>query len=249
MQKIHLPVLGPRYWVALCIASIFGANMGDFFAHNLGLGHVEGLPFLAVALAIVVFVERFDRWSHESYYWIAIIIVRTAATNFADFACGDLKLPRILVMATLAVVLAVALWTNWKLSWRTAADKAGETGTVLRADLGYWICMFIAGTLGTVIGDYCSHNLHLGDAGSSLLLSPVVAALFLVGRNGPLRLLPFYWFTVVAIRAAGTSVGDFVAGRSMLGLPLSTLVTGMLLAILLAVWREPATPKQTVPVN
>jgi hypothetical protein len=125
MQKIHLPVLGPRYWVALCIASIFGANMGDFFAHNLGLGHVAGLPFLALALAIVVFAERFDRSSHESYYWIAIIIVRTAATNFADFACGDLKLPRLLVTAALAVVLAAAVWTSWRLAWRsTAADKA-----------------------------------------------------------------------------------------------------------------------------
>jgi uncharacterized membrane-anchored protein len=252
MQQIHLPVLGPRYWVALCIASIFGANMGDFFAHNLGLGHVAGLPFLAVALALVVIVERFDRWSHESYYWISIIIVRTAATNFADFACGDLKLSRILVMATLAVVLAAAVWTSWQLSWRSmAADKSRETGTVLRADLGSWICMFIAGTLGTVIGDYCSHNLHFGDGESSLLLGPVVAALFLVGRNGPLRLLPFYWLTVVAIRAAGTSVGDFVSGRSMLGLPLSTFVTGMLLVVLLAVWREPARPNQAeaVPVN
>ena len=252
MQKIHLPVLGPRYWVALCIASIFGANMGDFFAHNLGLGHVAGLPFLAVALAIVVIVERLDRSSHESYYWTAIIIVRTAATNFADFACGDLKLPRILVMATLAVVLAAAVWTSWKLSWRsTAADNSRATGTVLRADLGYWTCMFLAGTLGTVIGDYCSHNLHLDDGGSALLLSPVVAALFLVGRNGPLRLLPFYWLTVVAIRAAGTSVGDFISGRHMLGLPLSTLVTGMLLVALLAAWREPAGPNQTeaVPVN
>jgi uncharacterized membrane-anchored protein len=138
------------------------------------------------------------------------------------------------------------------LSWRsTAAEKTGETGTVIRADLGYWICMFTAGTLGTVVGDYCSHNLHLDDGGSALLLSPVVAALFLVGRNGPLRLLPFYWLTVVAIRAAGTSVGDFTSGRHMLGLPLSTLVTGMLLVALLAVWREPAGPNQTeaVPVN
>jgi uncharacterized membrane-anchored protein len=58
MQSIHLPILGPRYWVALCIASIFVANMGDFFARNIGLGHVAGLPFLAAALAILVFAER-----------------------------------------------------------------------------------------------------------------------------------------------------------------------------------------------
>jgi hypothetical protein len=29
-------------------------------------------------------------------------------------------------------------------------------------DAPYWISMFIAGALGTVIGDYRSHDLHLG---------------------------------------------------------------------------------------
>ena len=57
MQPIHLPMLGARYWTALCLASIFGANMGDLFARNMGLGHVAGLPFLAIALAIVIVAE------------------------------------------------------------------------------------------------------------------------------------------------------------------------------------------------
>jgi uncharacterized membrane-anchored protein len=249
MQSIHLPALGPRYWVALCIASVFGANMGDFFARNMGLGHVAGLPFLAAALAIVMVAERFDRTVHQIHYWAAIIVVRTAATNFADFACGDLKLPRLGVMAGLAIILALALWISWQWVWRRSADKTDRANPVLRADLGYWICMFVAGTLGTVIGDYCSHNLHLDDGGAALLLSPIMAAFFLAGRNGPLRWLPFYWSTVVAIRAAGTSVGDFISGRHMLGLPLSTLVTGLALVALLAIWREPRRSKQWLPAG
>ena len=243
MQPNHLPTLGLRYWSALCLASIFGANMGDLFAHNLGLGHVSGLPFLAVALLIVIVVERFDRLQHQSYYWIAIIIVRTAATNFADFAAGDLKLPRIWVMAALTVILVAAVWISWQFIWRRLANKSDN---VLRADPGYWLCMFIAGTLGTVMGDFCSHNMHLGDGEAAILLSAVLAALFLIGWRGPLRLLPFYWLTVVAIRAAGTAVGDFVAGRNMLGLPLGTAVTGILFVALLVIWRETARPGRTV---
>jgi len=245
MQPNHLPTLGPRYWSALCLASIFGANMGDLFARNLGLGHVAGLPFLAAALAIVMVAERFDRTQHQTYYWLAIIIVRTAATNFADFAAGDLKLPRIWVMAALTILLVAALWLSWQFAWRRLANK---TDNLLRADLGYWTCMFIAGTLGTVIGDYCSHNLQLDDAGAMALLSPMVAVLFLIGRRGPLRWLPFYWLTVVAIRAAGTAVGDFVSGRNMLGLPLSTAVTGILFVALLLFWRESGRSEQAVPV-
>ena len=115
--------------------------------------------------------------------------------------------------------------------------------TVLRADLGYWSSMFVAGSLGTVIGDYCSHDLHLGDGGASLLLTPVLALLFVTARNGLLRSLPYYWLTIVAVRAAGTAVGDLVAGRNLLGLPLSTLVTGVLFIALLAIWIEPARSK------
>jgi uncharacterized membrane-anchored protein len=240
MQPNHLPSLGPRYWSALCLASIFGANMGDLFARNLGLGHIAGLPFLAAALASVIAAERFDRTRHQSYYWAAVIIVRTAATNFADFACGDMKLPRLWVMAALAILLIAAVWLSWQFAWRWLADKADN---VLRADLGYWVCMFIAGTLGTVIGDFCSHNMGLDDAGAAALLSPIVAVLLLIGQRGPLRLLPFYWLTVVAIRAAGTAVGDLVSGRHMLGLPLSTAVTGILFVALLVIWKETSGPK------
>jgi uncharacterized membrane-anchored protein len=249
MQPIHLPTVAPRYWVALCIASIFGANMGDFFARNIGLGHVAGLPFLAAALVAVIVAERFDRLQHQAYYWIAIVIVRTAATNFADFAAGDMKLPRIWIIAALTIILAAALWATWQFVWRRSAYRADGASTVLRADTGYWVCMFIAGTLGTVIGDFCSHNLQLDDGGASLLLGPIVAVLFIVGRNGLLRFLPFYWLTVVAIRAAGTSVGDLISGRNMLGLPLSTAVTGILLVALLVVWKEPVRTAALAPAS
>jgi uncharacterized membrane-anchored protein len=87
--------------------------------------------------------------------------------------------------------------------------------------------MFISGMLGTVIGDFRSHNMGLDDAGASILLSPIVAVLFLAGRGGRLLLLPFYWLIVVLIRAAGTAIGDFISGRNMLGLPVSTAVTGL----------------------
>jgi uncharacterized membrane-anchored protein len=72
--------------------------------------------------------------------------------------------------------------------------------------------------------------------------------LFVTGRRGALLVLPFYWLTVVAIRAAGTVIGDLVSARNMLGLPLSTAVTGILFVALLLIWRESAKSEETVVV-
>ena len=102
--------------------------------------------------------------------------------------------------------------------------------------------------VGTVIGDFCSHNMGLDDAGASILLSPIVAVLFLAGRGGRLLLLPFYWLTVVLIRAAGTAVGDFISGRNMLGLPESTAVTGALFIALLVIWREQSRSEREIAI-
>jgi uncharacterized membrane-anchored protein len=48
------------------------------------------------------------------------------------------------------------------------------------------------------------------------------------------------------VRAAGTDVGDFFARRHMLGLALSTLVTGLAFVALLAFWKDRRTEPATV---
>ena len=67
-------------------------------------------------------------------------------------------------------------------------------------------------------------------------------------RGGRLLLLPFYWLTVVLIRAAGTAVGDFISGRNMLGLTVSTAVTGALFLVLLVIWREQSRSEREIAI-
>lgn len=237
MHARHLPIPGPRFWIALCLASIFGANMGDFFAHDIGLGHVAGLPFLAIGFALVAIAERYDAGIRHLYYWLAIIVVRTAATNLADYFAGDLKLPRPWVMTSLAVLLVLVVAVIAQA--RRCGEPVDRRRELLRADTAYWIGMLLAGTLGTVIGDYVSHNLGLGDARATVALGVPLAALFVVGSaTGLIWSLAFYWLTIVAVRAAGTTAGDFLAGRHVLGLALSTVVTGLAFVVFLVLWRQ-----------
>jgi uncharacterized membrane-anchored protein len=238
MHDRHLPDLGSGFWTALCFASVFGANMGDFFAHNLGLGHVKGLPFLALAFFLIIVLERFDRVTHEFWYWAAIVVVRTAATNLGDLLCGDFRLPRPAVIVALALVLAVVVTLAWNAWRRTSKAGLDPKRLVLSADSNYWVSMLIAGTLGTVMGDYFSHNLHLGNALASIVLALPLACFFLAGRRGRILQPALYWSTVAMVRAAGTTVGDFVAQRDMLGLALGTAVTGVAFLMLLVILRS-----------
>jgi uncharacterized membrane-anchored protein len=253
MNDRHLPVLGPRFWTALCFASVFGANLGDFFAHDLGLGHVKGLPFLALAFVCIVVAERFDRRIHEGWYWAAIVVIRTAATNLADLLSGDLQVPRAWSMPALGLALALVVGLAWS-AWRRSGGQStsgrstpGRKSPVLSADAPYWVCMLLAGTLGTVLGDYVSHNLHLGDARASIALAIPLALLFALGGRGRLGGPAFYWAAVVMVRAAGTAVGDFFAQRAVLGLAASTAVTGLAFVALLLV--QAARPVRAAPTG
>ena len=115
MRTRHVPRTGPRYWSALSVASVFGANMGDFVSHDLHGGHWRGLGPLALLFALILGAEARSLrhaqavpesgWG-EAYYWLAIVTLRTAATNLGDLATHDFHLSFPLTVAGLAMVLA-----------------------------------------------------------------------------------------------------------------------------------------------
>ena len=235
MKPVNVPTLGPRYWVALVLASAFGANTGDFAAHNLHLGHTLGLLPLAVVFGAILFAESRARVSTEAFYWFAIVTMRTAATNLADLFDHDLHIAPPLVIAVLAAALAILVLTD-----RDAlARMRGVDGTVPATDGRYWTTMLVAGVLGTALGDYCADDLGL-DAGPAAIINlAVLAALLGLGRAPGFGVKAMYWITVVAVRTAGTNVGDWLASRDGLGLglALSTTLTGLAFGTLVALWR------------
>lgn len=213
-----VPKINAVYWGGLVLASIFGANAGDFLSDALGLGHLAGIPYLAVGLALVFFAERFTPAPSPLYFWAAIIIIRASATNVGDaFHDVDIDFSLSVPLVAVLLVAAVAVWR------RLRPPVAGEG--FIPVNVFYWITMFVAGVLGTVAGDAVSYPLGLGNFGAMVAFAVPLAVLFFVGRHGLLTRLAYYWLVVAVIRSAGTAAGDLLA-HGLDSIEWSTAISG-----------------------
>lgn len=239
MKPANVPALGARYWVALILASAFGANTGDFAARVLHLGHALGLVPLALIFGAILMAEARARVSGEAFYWFAIVTMRTAATNLADLLDHDLRLAPLAVIAALALALVALVFSE-----RGSLARLDARDSVPDTDGRYWTTMLVAGVLGTALGDYAADDLELGAGVAAVANLAVLAALLGLGRAPGFGVKALYWVTVVSVRTAGTNVGDWLASRHGLGLglPLSTALTGLAFGSLVALWRPRPAP-------
>lgn len=221
-----LPRINLAYWLTLMGASVFGTNTGDFCSDVLHMGHLQGLPYLGVAFLLVLLAEKGVKAGSALFFWAAIIIIRTAATNvgdaFHDYNIGfEVSLPICLALLVLAALLY----------WRMTPKATGNT---VKVGWMYWLCMILAGIVGTVGGDYASFGLQLMPAGTAAVFGGIAVLLVLAGIKGLSTWPPYYWLSLAVIRTAGTGGGDALAHG--LGLPQSTALTGAVFAAMLLVF-------------
>lgn len=235
MQIKNVPAITPRYWTAILVASMCGANTGDFLSHNLHLGHWRGLPPLAVVFLGILWLERRARVATEAYYWLAIIVIRTAATNLADLCTHDLGLSYAVIEPGLTLLLIAFVAAD---RTRRPDPSARYAPMVPATNTLYWLAMLTAGTLGTASGDFAAGPAGLGlFYGSAVLTAAFLVVLAFASGFGATA-KPWYWASIVGARTAGTTLGDMLASRHGfdLGLSVSTLVTGSLLAAVILLW-------------
>jgi len=221
---------GPAFWLAMFAASAFGTNLGDLWTGRLGLPGLAGFGSLVVVSALAIWGDRRMGLRTEFAYWVAIVVLRAAATNAADFLTEALHLGFVPVALGLAAV-ALAMGS------RTRAGPVGRRGASPVIGGWYWTAMFVAGVFGTVAGDLM--NRTVGVLASTAALTVLLVLVLLVRARWLPGSLLSYWVAVLAERAAGTPVGDGLASRHGvgLGLPIATACTAALFAAALF-WRE-----------
>ena len=153
MQTKNLPTIDAGYWAAIVAASMCGANTGDLAAGPLGMGHVKGLIPLTIVFFAIVFAEKSLKWTTVAFYWMAVIVLRTMATNLADYATHDLKMSYVGFEIALAVFMGVLIAVD-KSAPSGVVDRDGVWRSLPATNWNYWITMLAAGTLGTALGDW-----------------------------------------------------------------------------------------------
>jgi uncharacterized membrane-anchored protein len=207
------------YWFAMLAASALGTNLGDLWAEILFPGPLTSLASLLTICAVAVWYDRRVAGRNEAGYWVAIVVMRAAATNLADIITHGLAVNYILASALLAVLTLIAA--------RFTRPEPVRGGSPL-VDGAYWIAMFAAGLFGTVAGDFIHHSIGLYAASGLLCLA--LASLIVARDFAASTSMLLYWAIVMAERCAGTAVGDALASRRAvaLGLPIATVCTAVL---------------------
>lgn len=207
------------YWLAMLAASALGTNLGDLWAEILFPGRFSSLASLLTICAMAVWYDRRAAARTESGYWMAIVVMRAAATNLADIITHDLAMNYVLASALLAVLTLIAA--------RSTHPDPVRGGSPL-VDSAYWVAMFVAGLFGTVAGDFIHHSIGLYAASGMLCL--VLAGLIIARDVAASASMLVYWAIVMAERCAGTAIGDALASRRAvaLGVSVASVCTGAL---------------------
>ncbi len=189
-----IPRIDSRYWLCLCAASIFGTNTGDFLGDELHLGHLSGLPWLAGLFALILLFDRIIRTPTPLWFWLAIITVRTAAINIGDmFHEWHIDFP-----ASIPLVLVLFVGAVW--IYR-------QLHNTIRVTPSYWVCMILAGVLGTIAGDFAAFRLHLTPTGTAVVVGIFVSMMLRIVLKRKTITPVLYWTTVALIRTVGTGAG------------------------------------------
>ena len=178
MRVSNVPSITRRYWAAILVASMCGANTGDFLSHNLHLGHTRGLLPLAALFFLILWAERRARIATEAYYWLAIIVLRTAATNLADLCTHDLNLGYGATEIGLTLFLIAFLVTDRSRDLSKSFIAQQDRPMLPTTNGNYWLAML---TAGTTLGDLLAsrHGFNLGLPLSTTLTASMLAIIVL----------------------------------------------------------------------
>lgn len=236
-----VPAVTLGFWIIKILATTLGETGGDSVSMTLDLGYLVGTGiFLALLIGFAIAQIRARRF-HPWLYWATIIASTMAGTTLADFADRSLGIGyaggTALLLASVLASLA---------AWRFALGTVSvDSVTTPRAEAFYWLTITLSQTLGTALGDWAADDGGLGYLGGALVFGGAIAVLALAWRLTAISRAALFWAVFILTRPLGATVGDFLdkpvaQGGLDFSRPLASLVLGIAIAGLIALWPQRA---------
>jgi uncharacterized membrane-anchored protein len=103
-----LPATDWSYWVTMLAAGTLGTAAGDWVADETPLGLGYGSLVLIIALVVTWFIsDQFGKMT-KSWYWLTIVMARTAGTTLGDLLASRHGLGLGLWVSTICTSLLLA---------------------------------------------------------------------------------------------------------------------------------------------
>ncbi|MBA2749911.1 MAG: hypothetical protein H0U45_14585 [Tatlockia sp.] len=160
-------------------------------------------------------------------FWIIKVLATTVGETAADYLSTTLNLGLSGTSYIMSGVLAIALFNQFRLKHYVPAS--------------YWIVVVLMSITGTLITDRLIDDFGISLITTTIAFSIILVAIFATwyfnektlamhSINTVKREL-FYWAAILFTFALGTATGDLIAEKLQLGYALSTLVFGVLIAL------------------
>lgn len=201
----RVPEVTAMFWALKLLSTAFGEATSDYFVKLMGPkpAVVVGFVGFCIILAFQLTRRRYQVWS----YWIMVAAVGVFGTMAADVFHKGFGVPYA-VTSVMYAVLLVAVFLLWYRYERTLSIHHIDT---TRRELFYWATVLATFAMGTALGDFTAHTLHMGFLASTFLFLGIIA----IPAIGAWRLrwnrIFSFWFAYVITRPLGASFADWTS--------------------------------------
>ena len=84
VNNIQTPRAELFYWAAILVTNTLGTSLGDYLAHDSGLGFLGGVALIGGLLGLVVLARYLTPLNPVLLFWIAVILTRPFGATFGD---------------------------------------------------------------------------------------------------------------------------------------------------------------------
>jgi uncharacterized membrane-anchored protein len=201
---MKVPEVTALFWVTKLLTTAMGESTSDYLVKIMNPVIAVGIGSL-VLLGVIVFQIGKDRYI-PWVYWLAVLMVAIVGTMAADVLHKQFGVPYSISSLFFALVLAV-VFVAW---YRTEGTLSIHSIVTTQRELFYWAAVMATFALGTAVGDYTAHTLHLGYFASAVLFAGLILIPAIGYRFFHMNEVLAFWFAYVLTRPVGASIADWL---------------------------------------